>query len=1120
MKKESPCNHVEKAIFLVGSGYGALKVAQDIAQTGLPLVWVTRSPHFLELAAGKDSFTEWPADINFQFRPLYLRVTRHPLVTALTHAQVESVENGPDGYHIVAVQDPPYVNYDLCAGCGRCMTVCPLQESSHPPLTRTPAYCPSRALDLDKRKPAPCRSACPLGVNVQAYMALTAAGRFEEALAIIREDNPLPGICGRVCHHPCEEACRRSDIDEALSICSVKRFLADRELTVRVPGFPSADKNLRKEQVAIVGSGPAGLTAAHYLIRAGFPVKIFEAQKEAGGMLRTGINAFRLPRNILDLEIKALVDEGVEIQTGSPVREVEKLFAEGFSAVLLCTGAHRDLRLNIEGEDAKGVFGAVELLKAIHTGEKADISGHVVVIGGGNSAIDAARAAIRLGAGQVTICYRRERSDMPARKAEIREAEEEGVKIEFRQAPVRLLTEKGRVIGIELICMDMKAPDESGRRRPEAIKGSEFTLPADRVIVAIGQEPHWRNMGVEGSFRSDKAGRIIVSSSFCTDSPGVFAAGDVVTGPETVVGAMTQGRQAAARIVDWLEKGNEKKTASSTYRDEDYLKISLNEPRLARAQMPRREAQVRSRDFEEVEIGFTARQAMDEAKRCLQCSSCCECRICETVCKDIGAIDHSRPPRRINILSPSIIIANEEEFSPAGILNQKGVYRVGDFRHTTDIVNVLMAGSASAGMAIAKSSYLRVAGRPYETDAVSYGDEERLGIFICACNDTMASASALEKIRAMSQKFPGVVHSGLVFSACHPRGAEMIEGDVRRFALGRVILASCVCCPLEFQCISCNDQRNRARIHLFDNLNLDRSRFETINMRDHLQAAQHTDEQVVAKARDFLREAFIRSRFMGPLRNKTTKFGKNILVLGGSEVGTSCARILAHQGFEVSLVHRCRLKADQEMPPEIRQRPISAVAAGNIKNLPEAVIDSIRGHLGNFTVTYEEKGKKRQWKTDIVCLTDLNMLPLAIPEDLFGLKKFYRYDFAFFHTPQIGIYRVMPRTLARVSAFQAGAALAAHVTTAAAEAFLKDHELSPRVDPRRCRGCGRCVDICPFKAMRLVANERGFYTAEILRYNCVGCGGCVGRCPVTAMDMPYYSNRLLEEIVACTLMES
>jgi ferredoxin len=220
------------------------------------------------------------------------------------------------------------------------------------------------------------------------------------------------------------------------------------------------------------------------------------------------------------------------------------------------------------------------------------------------------------------------------------------------------------------------------------------------------------------------------------------------------------------------------------------------------------------------------------------------------------------------------------------------------------------------------------------------------------------------------------------------------------------------------------------------------------------------------------------------------------------------------------LVHRCRLKDKPELPEEVLARPVSGAPGRGIVHVPEAVLLGIEGHMGNFRAAVEVEGEARQWGADIVCLADHHLLSLAIPEGMFGLKKFYRYDFAFFHTPQIGFYRVMPRTLKRVTPIQAGAALAAHVTSAAAEAFMKDHELSPRIDPERCRGCGRCVEICPFDAVRLVPNERGFFTAEVLRYNCVGCGGCVGRCPVTAMDMPYFSNRLLEEIVATTLAEA
>jgi len=848
-------------------------------------------------------------------------------------------------------------------------------------------------------------------------------------------------------------------------------------------------------------------------------VTVFEAHHEAGGMLRVGINAFRLPRFILDEEIQAIVHAGVEIRTETPVRSMEELFHEGFHAVLLCTGAHGDLRLNIPGEDTCGIFGALEMLRNVNANGRQSIHGHVVVIGGGNSAIDAARAAVRLGAASVAICYRRTRDDMPAHPSEIRAAKEEGVKIEFLVSPVRFAVREGRVSGLTMVRMMPGDPDESGRRKPVPVSGSEFFREADTVIVAVGQRTHIEKTALGRDFSVDGDGRVSVDATLSTSQKGVFAAGDAVTGPDTVVGSMAQGRRAAARIVEYLTGGFPSWGASP---DEsrgvgDHLEVPERTPRRQRPEMTHRQPKLRKRDFEEVEMGLTVQQAVTEASRCMQCSSCCECRLCESVCADMGAIDHFRTSKRMTVTSPAVIVASDDEAAHLSLAGQEGVYRMGDFRRATDIVNVLIGGSAAAGLAMAECASLRTAVVADRQGAIEPEGDIRFGVFTCTCNGTLAPSHVLERIRDMAGMMSGVIHSELVLSACHPRGAEQIARAVKHQRLGRVILASCVCCPLEFQCISCNDQRNRARIHLFHRLGLDRNRFETINVRDHLAPDDPSDDVLVERMRDYLREAFIRARFLGPLRQSVTKIGNRILILGGSDVGLSCALNLDMQGFKVHLVHRCALKEKPEVPKEIRERLVNRVEADSITHTEEAVIEGIRGHLGNFTVAVREGGVRRQLHADIVCLADLNVLPLAIPVGMFGLRKFYRYNFKFFHSPQIGVYRVMPRTLKRVTAFQAGAALAAHVATTAAEAFLKDHELSPRVDKDRCRGCGRCVEICPFDAVRLVPNERGFYTAEVLRYNCVGCGGCVGRCPVTALDMPYFSNRLLDEIVACAL---
>jgi len=1107
----------KKAVLLAGSGYGALKVAEDLVQSGIPVVWVTRAPHFLELPATIERGEDWPDDLNYQFRPLYLRVTRHPLVTPLTRARIQSLTRVKDGFRAVIVQDPHFIDYDLCTGCGKCMEVCPLNESDHPPLSRSPAYCPSRALELDKRRLSACRTSCPLGLNVQAYMALVAASRFDEALAVIKEDNPLPGICGRVCHHPCEESCRRSELDQPLAIRGIKRFLADWEAMRETPRFQMPEREMRPERVAVIGSGPAGLTAAHFLNKAGFPVTVFEALPEAGGMLRAGINAFRLPRKVLDAEVRAIAEAGVEIIVNHRAGSVEELFKQGFRAVLLAAGAHCDLKLNIPGEDLNGVVHCVEFLSGVNLHGTGEVGARAVVIGAGNSAMDAARTALRLGAEEVTLLGVEQENEMPAHPREVREAGDEGVNFILGVAPVVFAGEEGRVERIEYRPARWE-PSASGGPRLVIEQCNSSVIEADTVIVAIGQRPDLAPCGMDQEIATGRGGRVTVDENSAASREGVFAAGDVITGPSTVVAAMASGRKAACRVIEYLtgEPAPFPDLSIETRGVGDYLEISEDTPRQWRPEMAERQPRIRRRDFDEVDFGFSVEQAKAEARRCLQCGACCECRVCETECREIGAINHFRRETTTEVMGPAVIVADESEM-PAGSPDGGDIFKVAEFKQ--NLMNVMVSGSAAAGMAMVKGARLRrpAVPSPADDDAIAPDGEDRLGVFICTCNGTMASPAALERIKGIASAVPQVAHAELIFSACHPRGADLIAAAVKKQRFSRVILASCVCCPLEFQCISCNDQRTRARIHLFERHGLPRSSFEMINLRNYIDREEFSEDETVERARDLLRAAFIRARYTGPLRMGHTEIGKNILILGGSEIGLSCALNLDLQGFRVRLVHHCRLQGDPE-PAAGEKRDAKYLLTGRaITHVKEALIEEVKGHVGDFTATVVEGGKKKRWRADMVCLTDENVLPLAIHEDFMGLKKLYRYNFAFFHTPHPGFYRVMPRTLTRVNAFEAGAALAAQVAGAAAEAFLKDHELSPRVDPERCRGCGRCEEICPFNAIKMVEAKDGIYVAEVVRHNCVGCGGCVGRCPVTAMDMPYFGNQFLDEIVAGTL---
>ncbi|MBI4284665.1 MAG: NADH-quinone oxidoreductase subunit NuoF [Chloroflexi bacterium] len=457
---------------------------------------------------------------------------------------------------------------------------------------------------------APCSHTCPAGIDVPRYIRFIEAGKPDESVAVIREKIPFPSVCGYVCVHPCETKCRRGQLDEAVGIRMLKRFAAEFGNGLWKQGVKAAPPT--GKQVAVVGSGPAGLTAAYYLARLGHSVTVFEALPEPGGMMKVGIPDYRLPKDMLGAEIAEIENAGVKIKTNTRIENPESLLAQGYQAVFLAVGAHRGLKLGIPGEDSPQVIDCVSFLREVNLGHTVAVGDKVAVIGGGNAAIDAARTALRLGAAEVTMIYRRTRAEMPASDEEIEDALAEGVQVLFLSAPTKI-AQQGKQVQLECVHMALGDVDTSGRRRPVAVKGSEFSLVFDTVIAAIGQQPE-----VPGELTTGGGNTIKVDlDTLATGKAGIFAGGDAVTGPASVIEAIAAGRQAAISIDKSL--GGKGEIDEKLAPPEGELKPLEEAGEKRRPVMPVLPLGQRLCSFATVELGLTAELAAEEARRCLRC---------------------------------------------------------------------------------------------------------------------------------------------------------------------------------------------------------------------------------------------------------------------------------------------------------------------------------------------------------------------------------------------------------------------------------------------------------------------------------------------------------------------
>jgi len=1090
-----------QGVLIIGGSEAGIQSALDLADAGVDVHMLEPRPFLCNI-----HHSTLPVHL---YRTRMLEAARHPRITFWTHTDLDKIEGQSGNYKVKLRQNPRYVDLSKCTACGDCILVCPV---SVPGTGRKAIYlkdnCEPGCAVIDKSGIAPCSHACPGGIHVQGYVALIADGRFQEAIDLIRDAIPFPGICGRICTHPCEIDCRRNEVDSPVSIRLLKRFVSDWEQ--RLPQKPTASTSMKPkrkavaQKVAVIGAGPAGMTAACFLAGQGYSVTVFEKLPVIGGMLAVGIPAYRLPRDVIGQEYEIIRKQGVDIRLNTRIGpqgdySLEDLFADGFGAVCLTVGAHKSLSLGIPGEELQGVVQGIDLLKMVSLSQQTNDpvwqkslesllslgpETRAAVLGGGNTALDVSRTLTRLGLSEVQILYRRTRDEMPAQAEEIEETEKEGVRIQLLTAPKTIKgNQAGQVTGLECLRMNLGSPDQSGRRRPIVVPGSEFHLDLDLIVLAIGQEPDFGFMSPDSEIAIDKDWRIQVDKhSFMTDRPSIFAAGDAVTRKHmSAIEAIGMGKKMAQAVDHYLQEEKACLEPQKPYRM-PVAKREMAPHELipsASIQVPVLNLKNRLQGFDEVELGYSQKEAIEEAGRCLKCGPCSECMACVQACKP-GALIHDQAERVLHLNVDTLIYADDPD--------KAFQYREKTEGHIIEIApDDPVQGSAAAAW---------VKTRP-KTETIVYGTQNivpgaqpdiRIGVYICRCGDDMGGVIQTETLQKRIQGYDPVVFTDILPFACRRDASTKIKQDISDQRLNRVVLAACSCCSSEQVCFSCTFQRVRCK----KNLGIFQSRqeiishpehgislpvnIEFINIREQC-AWVHKDNPGLAmdKAHILIQGAV--SKISATMVTSLESFSRerSVMILGQGQASKVCLEVLQNSG--VNTVHLGKVLAPMhyldgcyflvQNGHTLKSRSIIITPADESE--ADQIMDRLNAGNSRPAVAYRpgQTGTTRP-----------------------GL---------FFCDPQHD-----PELVGRAVAARSRGWLGQ------TQGFLKKN--SGKVDPHRCRMCYSCMDICEAGAPQVInqVEDRHIWIDPAI---CTGCGVCAANCPSNAIRAGDISDRQLEVMI-------